>query len=124
MTVESFDTPISRQMLKNLYQNDSFAEFNVSHCFIGGITNADDLLERLSSHIQAHKISVMLIHTGLEFTRVAVFFPPVLQKLSSRFKNLKIGLQGCELQDKDIIKCAIRGKTIKKFENLFFSSVR
>ena len=124
MTVESFDKPTSRQMLNNLYQNASFAEFNVSHCFIGGVTNADELFERLLSHIKVYKISIMLIHTGLEFSRLSVFFPSVLQKLSSRFKNLAIGLQRREMQSQDITKYVSKGKIIQRLEVRFFSDPR
>ena len=124
MTVESFDSPISQQMLHNLYQNDAFAEFNVSHCFIGGAKDADELYERLSSHIQAHNVSVMLIHTGSEFSRLADFFPRVLQRLFSQFKNFKIGLQRRKEQNQEIIKYTTKSKTIIELEKRFFYNSR
>lgn len=124
MTVESFDKPISRQMLHNVYKNEAFSEFNVSHCFIGGTQDENELFERLSTQIKENKISIMLIHTGHEFSRLSVFFPVVLKKLSLRFKNLKIGLQRRERQSQDIIKYVSKGKTIQKLEDRFFSASR
>lgn len=124
MTVESFDTPISRQMLHNVYKNEVFAEFNVSHCFIGGAKDENELFERLSTHIKKNKVAIMLIHTGYEFSRLSVFFLIVLKKLSLRFKSLKIGLQRRERQSQDIIKYVSKGKIIEKLEDRFFSAPR
>jgi hypothetical protein len=111
-------------MLKSLYENDKFQEFEIHHCFIGGARNADELYDILSQSVREHHASILLIHTGREFYRLIDIFPNALQKLTSHFAGLKIGIQSREKLSEKILRMVSDDEDIREIEKKIFQIKR
>lgn len=120
LTVESYDNPSTRLMLKSLYENDAFRDFEVHHCFIEEASTAKKLYSTLEKSVSECKPSAVLIHTGLEFYRRAHDFEDALQKLVVDFPRLKIGIQNRKQQGESIQKLISNDRHLKALERKFF----